>query len=399
MKYFFTPGRLKFFIVSSFMMIIYNTKVNAQCRWGAPAKTISWDTTMLTNSGSYNTIFNVPKHDGQLGMLIEAKMTVEITGRTEMFLENKLNVTTGYDIGYNRRDTLKGPSLIPPLRKTTNKTYGTYNLAPADAGLFSGPDFVHVGPDVVLSSSTLQTIITNPTLLDTFYGAGHLQYQYIIDADAKPTGSSDYRFDVSTSGEVVIRMEYTYCEGLILPINITEFGLQRINNKNVNLKWKAPADAENYYYVAEVSTDGENFHPAGIVPKSTGNGTQHYNFNYALQKGEGGKMYFRVKQKFANGYVQFTDIKTEAFESAAIPRFNLYPNPSSGIVGIKFDKYVNGKYQMQIINAEGQAVANQTINLTGGTYQQKSVLPKGMYWVRLTDLESNVSHVNQLIIK
>jgi hypothetical protein len=399
MKYFFTLGKLLFFILSSFMMILYGNKVNAQCAWGFPAKTISWDTTMLTNSGSYNTIFNVPKHDGQLGMLIQAKMTVEITGRTEMFLENKLNVTTGYDIGYNRRDTLKGPSLIPPLRKTTNKTYGTFNLDPADAGLFSGPDFVHVGPDVVLSSSTLQTTISNPALLDTFYGLGHLQYQYIIDADAKPTGSSDYRFDVSTSGEVVIRIEYTYCEGLILPINVFGFGTKKINNKNVNLNWKAPGDAENYYYVAEVSTDGENFHPAGIIPKNNGSGIQHYNFNYALQKGEGGKMYFRVRQKFANGYVQFTDIKTEAFESAVILRFNLYPNPSSGIVGIKFDNYVNGKYQIQIINAKGQAVANQTINLTGGSYQQKSVLSKGMYWVRLTDLESNVSHVNQLIIK
>lgn len=399
MKYFFTLNRLQFFILSSFMMILYGTKTNAQCAWGFPARTISWDTTMITNSGSYSTLFNIPKHDGQLGMLLEAKITVEITGRTEMFLENKLNVTTGYDIGYNRRDTLKGPSLIPPLRKTTNKTYGTYNLDPADAGLFSGPDFVHVGPDVVLTGSTLQTAITNPALLDTFYGLGHLEFRYIIDADAKPTGSSDYRFDVSTSGEVVIRIEYTYCEGLILPINVFDFGTKKINNKNVNLNWKAPADAENYYYVAEVSIDGKNFHPAGKIPKSNGTGTQHYNFNYTLKKGEGGKIYFRVKQKFSTGYVQFTDIKTETFEESIIPGFNLYPNPSSGIVGIKFDKYVNGKYQIQIINAEGQAVANQTINITGGSYQQKNVLSKGMYWVRLTDLENNVSHVSQLIIK
>jgi hypothetical protein len=399
MKYFFTLRRLHCFILSSFMMILYGNKVNAQCAWGFPSNTISWDTTMVTNSGTYATIFNVPKHDGQLGMLIQAKMTVTITGRTEMYLENNLNIATDYDIAYTRRDTLAGPSLIPPLWKKTNKTYGTYNLGPTDGSLFTGPDVVHVGPDVVLSASTLQTTIANPALLDTFYGAGHLQFRYSIDADAKPTGSADYGFVVSTKGEVNIRMEYTYCVGLILPINVFDFGTKKINNKNVNLNWKAPGDAENYYYVAEVSTDGENFHPAGIIPKSNGSGTQHYNFNYALQRGEGGKIYFRVKQKFASGYVQFTDIKTEAFESAVIPGFNLYPNPSSGIVGIKFDKYVNGKYQIQIINAEGQAVANQTINLTGGSYQQKSVLSKGMYWVRLTDLESKVSHVNQLIIK
>jgi Secretion system C-terminal sorting domain len=399
MKYFFTLRRLHFFILSSFMMILYGTKVNAQCAWGFPSKTYSWETTLTTNSGSYATIFDVPRHDGQLGMLLQAKITVTITGFTDMSLENKLNIATDYDIAYTRRDTLAGPSLIPPLSKKTTKSYGTYNLQPADVGLYSGPDFVHVGPDAVLTASTLQTTVTNPALLDTFYGAGNLKYRYNIDADAKPTGSSDYRFDASTFGQVTFKIEYTYCDGLILPINVFDFGTKRINNKNVNLNWKAPADAENYYYVAEVSTDGENFHPAGIVPKSTGSGTQHYNFNYALQKGEGGKMYFRVRQKFANGYVQFTDIRTEAFESPVIPRFNLYPNPSSGIVGIKFDKYVNGKYQIQIINAEGQAVANQIINITGGSYQQKNVLPKGMYWVKLTDIVRKESHVNQLIIK
>jgi hypothetical protein len=62
----------------------------------------------------------------------------------------------------------------------------------------------------------------------------------------------------------------------------------------------------------------------------------------------------------------------------------LYSNPPYGIVGIKFDKYINGKMLVRITNINGQTTNNKEIEITDGNYRRIEVLQWDMYWVIMT---------------
>ncbi|RYE36447.1 MAG: T9SS type A sorting domain-containing protein, partial [Sphingobacteriales bacterium] len=93
------------------------------------------------------------------------------------------------------------------------------------------------------------------------------------------------------------------------------------------------------------------------------------------------------------------NIKQMVLESSATPRFSIYPNPSSGIVGIKFDNNSEGQFDVQIYNTLGQVLVKKDVVVSGLPYVEVAALKSGVYWVRVTDKKSQESGVNQLLIK
>jgi hypothetical protein len=79
-----------------------------------------------------------------------------------------------------------------------------------------------------------------------------------------------------------------------------------------------------------------------------------YKLDYTTSSNERGVFYFRIKQVYANGYVRYSNIKQLELESSAIAKFSVYPNPSTGIVGIKFDNNLHGQFNIQVYNTQGQ---------------------------------------------
>ena len=81
-----------------------------------------------------------------------------------------------------------------------------------------------------------------------------------------------------------------------------------------------------------------------------------------------------------------------------MPKINIYPNPSNGVVGIKFVNINSGKFSVQISNTQGQTVFSNEVEANGGL-KYITTLQRGMYWLRLIDVTSHLSCVNQLLIK
>jgi hypothetical protein len=94
-----------------------------------------------------------------------------------------------------------------------------------------------------------------------------------------------------------------------------------------------------------------------------------------------------------------SEIKQVHLKSSESPKFIIYPNPSDGIVGIKFDNNQDGKKLLQIFNSHGQKLVEKEIEVRGNSYQQVATLQTGNYWVRLTDIATRLSSVSQLFIK
>ena len=119
-----------------------------------------------------------------------------------------------------------------------------------------------------------------------------------------------------------------------------------------------------------------------------------------VPNGESGMYYFRIKQVYANGYVRYSNIRQMDLESSVTAKFSLYPNPSSGIVGIKFDNKMHGHFKIQIYNTQGQvAVMKDLMVSVGSPYLQLGALVPGVYWLRVTDDKNLDSGVTQLLIK
>ena len=81
-------------------------------------------------------------------------------------------------------------------------------------------------------------------------------------------------------------------------------------------------------------------------------------------------------------------------------KFSIYPNPSTGIVGIKFDNSLSGYFNALIYTTQGQMTVNREIVVKqGSSYMELARLVPGVYWLRLTDKKSLESSVHQLLIK
>jgi hypothetical protein len=331
-------------------------------------------------------------------MVTCVRLCITITGVVDTLgLQNLGGSNQTGTFTYERSDIMTGPGLISPLQNDANQTYGPYTLSPFDGSIGTGPDFHGFADSTILTAQLCRTL-NDSTTIAQFYGTDSVTYNYQINVStgAFITGGSSTNL-VLTSAYVNFHFEYCTCPSLILPLNINAFNANKITNNKIELKWTGLDDPyANYHYEAELSRDGSKFSRIGSKPKNSM--TEAYQMLYTTS-GESGTYFFRIKQVYSNGYARYSNIQRVAMENSASPKFLMYPNPSQGIVGIKFDNSSAGHYDIQIYNTQGQIIVNKAIVVGGSSYVQLGVLKSGNYWLRLSNKESLESSVNQLIIK
>jgi hypothetical protein len=389
-----------FFITVLLLMVVL--KSAAQCPHGYVPSGVAFDTTINFSSGRVFAELKFPKFDPQIGMVTCARLTMEMSATMEnLSFENRdFGISNTATADFTRKDTLSGPGLSSPLLNSESQTYGPYTLGPRDMTNNSGPDYIQVGPEPIFTQS-VSTIITNVADLAVFYGpvGDSLVYNYSADSKTQTSVTGNWFGGAETSGSVTYRLEYCYCPIEILPVNAYDFKAIKISNDKVELSWNGAVDPAIYYYEVEYSIDGRNFTSAGIVEKQVA-GSASITYNYLFTKNDFNETYyFRIKQKFPNGKTLLTDTKSIRFEELNITGFSLYPNPSNGIIGIKFDKNITGKILVVITNPQGQIFYNRQIEISDNNYRQVTVLQRGMYWIKITDVAGQRSYVNQLFIK
>lgn len=369
------------------------------CPDGSPQGGTAYDTTISFESGVTSTQVKFPQFDPQSGMVTCVRLCITITGVVDtVALQNLSGTGQTATFTYDRTDQITGPGIITPLTNSTTEVYGPFNLTPYDGIPGSGTDFVSIAHDTVLNSLLCRTINDSATIAQ-FYGSDSVAYDYDINVStlAAFSGGNSSNF-ILTSALVNFRFEYCTCPALALPLNIFSFNVTQPSNNKAELKWKSRDDAHaNYRYEVEVSRNGTSFSTIGSFDKNPEN--KEYQMLYTLPNGEYGSYYFRIKQVYSNGYVRYSNIRQIVMENSGLPKFSLYPNPSTGIVGIKFDNSLTGRFNIQIYNTQGQMIVNKDIVIGGSSYVRLGVLTGGHYWVRLTDERSYISCVNQLIIK
>jgi hypothetical protein len=386
-------------IFSLFMMAVFQ-RGYSQCPNGQPSGSTAYDTTIKFGAGIVSTQFKFPKFDPTTGMVTCVNLCVTIKGIIDsVALENFSSAAQTGSYSYSRRDTVSGPGIPSFLTSGTNDlNFGPFPLAAFDGVLGSGPDFYSAGSDTVLTKVLCVNISDSTTIAD-FYGTDSVVYNYHITASAGwgVTGGSAAAF-VLSSALVNFHFSYCTCPSNTLPLNVRSFNIRKVNTNQAELTWSGFDNPNaSYHYEIEMSRNGSNFTSVGTQSKTEfeANG---YKFLYTATGGNG-EYYFRIKQVYASGYVRFTDIKSIQLENTDKPKINIFPNPSNGVVGIKFANISSGKFLIQISNTQGQTVFSKEEEIMGDGVRYITTLPRGMYWMRLIEVTSHLSCVNQLLIK
>jgi hypothetical protein len=399
MKCLYTKGSCSLLLLFSVMLL--GTTLLAQCPDGSPSGGTAYDTTILIPAGIVSKPVKFPQFDPQSGMVTCVKLCVTIKGIVDtVALQNFSSSAQTGSYTYDRTDQVTGPGIPTPLTSTANLNFGPFPLTAYDGIPFAGTDFYSKGSDTVLTR-VLCSNISDSATISQFYGTDSVTYGYDVNASAigiVPGGSSSTL--VLSSALVNFHFEYCTCPAAVLPLNISAFNIEKLTAGKVELSWTGYDDAlSDYHYEAEVSKDGKQFISVGALPKSNQLNAV-YKLAYNVANGEQGVYYFRIKQVYTSGYVRYSNIKEAELESSVRTKFSVYPNPSRGIVGIKFDDKLHGQFNILVYTTQGQVAVRKDINVaTGSSYMEVARVVPGIYWLRVTDKKSMVSSVIQLLIK
>jgi hypothetical protein len=393
----------RFFSVTILLLFLvtYSHLSYAPCPGGQLGGQTAYDTTIATPEGINIMQIKFPQFDPTTGMVTCVRLCVTITGIVDsVSVENNSASPQTANVFYNRTDQITGPGLVSPLSNTISYHYGPYSLGATDGVTGSGPDFISISHDTVLNAVSVCRTLNDSTVLSQFYGTDSVTYTYNISAFTSITCTGgNYNSSISTSAFVNFHFEYCTCPPTVLPVNIRQFNVTKLTPDKAELKWSGYDDPlYNYHYEAQMSRDGHNFVNIGsLLMNATNNDS--YRLVYTATNGETGVYFFRIKQVYSNGYTRFSNIREVTLESSDSPKFTIYPNPSSGIVGIKFDNNYTGHFNIQIYNTQGQLMVKKDIVVSGSSYVQVATMESGVYWLRLTEAKSQTSCVNQLLIK
>lgn len=384
------------------LFLVLQHTATAQCPWGITPGSTMYDTTINTPPGINTLLIKVPQADPMAGMVTCLRVCISITGVVDsVSVENNSASPQNADVYYIRTDQLSGPGLPTPLTNSINHHYGPYALGPTNGVLGSGPDFVSISHDTLLNAVTICHTINTFDSLFQFYGHDSVTYLYNIMAFTNVTCTGgNYNSTVATSAIVRFRFEYCTCPGYVLPLNLRNFRTAKIAENKARLTWAGYNDpGADYYYQPEVSRDGTGFVPVGRVEKTRPGEDDIYNYTYTTGTRESGKFYFRVKQVYTNGYSRLSEVREVTLRNSTNPEFFITPNPSGGIVGIKFVNYGSGNLKLEIFNTQGQKTIQRELAVAGSSYHPVGTLQPGVYWIKVTDDASGLSCVHQLIIK
>jgi len=383
---------------------IFSTNFYAQtCPNSGTPGSRAFDTTIVFPAGTTSIQAKFPQFDPIQGQVTCMRLCVTMGGVVSLlsFENNDISNSNTYTATYNRLDNLTGPGIPGSINNSISRPY-SFPLAPSDnAGVpnGSGPDYGAILNDTI-TRQVCHTINT-ATDLTPFYGTDSVTYDYNMFGGLNIGSSPNATINVSSSGFVRFRFEYCTCPATPLPININQFTAEKISADKAELKWSDFAQpGANYRYEAQVSKNPHNsFSNIGTFDVDKNN-SEDYRTVYQTANTESGNFYFRIRQVYTNGYVRYSEVRKVTLESSGAPKFSVYPNPSKGIVGIKFDNNSTGHYNVQIFNTQGQLIFTKDLISTGNANVSVTTMKdQGAYMIRVIDTKTKKSCVNQILIK
>jgi uncharacterized repeat protein (TIGR01451 family) len=177
--------------------------------------------------------------------------------------------------------------------------------------------------------------------------------------------------------------------GTVLPVVLTDFTAQAVQNRDALLNWATASEKNNDHFDIERSFDGTSFAKIGQV---AGHGTTSAASAYSLTDAgvatkANGPVYYRLRQVDLDGSATYSPVRSVRFSAAATApvALSLFPNPAQASTKLDLSQLpATGSYQVLLLDATGRTVLSRT--LAGGLPQPLDVqqLAAGTYHVLVT---------------
>lgn len=198
----------------------------------------------------------------------------------------------------------------------------------------------------------------------------------------------DFTFDNNGLGKAY-SFPYTPCSvNIPLPATLTEFKGQKVNSA-VLLNWVSLTEDNLAVYELQKSRDGVNYQTITTVNAKN---LTHNEYAYTDQQPYIGMNYYRLKMVDRDSRFSYSNIVTVNFKSMKDINVDISPNPVHNIINVRLTGMEKGTYKMELINAGGQRVMTQTINISQP--DQLEVITRGagmtagMYWLNVYDMNN-----------
>lgn len=186
-----------------------------------------------------------------------------------------------------------------------------------------------------------------------------------------------------------------------LPIELTYFNAEVIERDLVQLTWETALEHNNEYFNIERSPDGKSFRSIARVKSQGESDTPKYyeSFDKAPLRGTS---YYRLKQVDYNGKTTYSEIQSVYIEDERMAAIKIYPNPAVYDAQLVLTSSQNYMAKMSIINAMGQIVIKNSIQVKQG-FNKFSIdvrtLSKGTYFVHFIHEEGKYETLNLVVHK
>ncbi len=366
------------------------------CDASTPATPISYSVTIpYTTANSIN--FTFPQFNPATGNLSCISMKDTISGVTSSFAINSAPDSMASQFLLTLISKVSGPGMS--TSHTFTKMYpgdDEYDtLAPK--GLPGST--VSYGPDT-LYSDYKGSASTGANA--AYVGTGTINIVYSVSGGLIVAAGANDTTGISTVIKGTVNLTYYWCPAVPLPVSITNFTAFK-KGRHIQLQWLAP-NQNNSTYEIEYSKNGQDYSPLGTIPSgspSTGTVTQ-YQYQYNINPADMGELYFRIKQKDADGKISYSAVKLVNLEAAdQQPGIHTYPNPVVNTVSIQFDEKQTGNFIIELVNITGQVMQQKPVTLSGSSFINLNFSnrpAKGLYFLRAKDLTGNKQYLTKILV-
>jgi hypothetical protein len=378
-----------------FLLTLLPRESEAQCACpnGDPVDSVV-HTFNLPQTADFLTTISFPRFNPSIGTLSCVRISGTIITVASLGIRNLDSSDRTYRFRYTQDIILDGPGGLF-ASSSVNRTYGPAVLNKYNTGV----DSVLWGPDTTFKGE----YITDQTSGSAaFLGAtGNVNFDFTnTGSTTLLQGSNNYRSTVQTYAVGSFRLAYFWCPNSVLSSGMRNFSVVR-DGRNVSLRWITDNERLSNRYTIEFSRDGQSF---GALDnrEAMSNGTASYEYRFAPAAGENGRLYFRIRQKNAQGKIYYTAIKTVSFTENGTIQTTVYPNPAKRQVTVQFDSPQSGSLEIELINTMGQVLESQKQRLDKAsnmsvTFSQQYT--RGLYWLRVRNPASGEKSVTRLRIE
>jgi hypothetical protein len=175
-----------------------------------------------------------------------------------------------------------------------------------------------------------------------------------------------------------------------IPVELNSFSAYSDNEK-VNLSWSTASEINNHGFEIERSNDKNNFYTVGFV-KGNGTTTTENYYSFSDSPDKKGIFYYRLKQVDYNGHYEYSDLVSVDFVLNSFVLSQNYPNPFNPLTLISFSLPVDGYFNLNIYNIQGELIdVISDGNLSSGNHSiewNAKSFPSGIYFYQMK-FESN----------